>query len=713
MARLASRERLSFSKLREVKDLPNLIEVQTDSFRWFLEDGVAEVLRDISPIEDFTGQLKLELTDHVFDPPKHSEDECRERDMTYARPLFVTARFMNAQTGEIKEQTVFMGDFPMMTDRGTFIINGTERIVVSQLVRSPGVYFGVNADKTAPEKEIVDAKMIPSRGAWLEFEVDKKDVVYVRIDRKRKQPVTVLLKALGFGETDEELLNLITDEQGRPYESMRNTLEKDHTATVDEAFIDIYRKLRPGEPPTPDSARALLENLFFNPKRYDLAKVGRHKVSKKLSKEYPLLGLERFDLDDPATPTSTGRSGDFTLTKADILATVSYLVKLHNRDAGYFPDDIDHFGNRRVRTVGELIQNQLRVGLSRMERVVRERMTTQDVEAITPQTLINIRPVVAAIKEFFGSSQLSQFMDQTNPLAGLTHKRRLSALGPGGLSRERAGFEVRDVHPSHYGRMCPIETPEGPNIGLIGYLVELRAHQPVRLHRDAVPQGREGPRHRRDRVPRRRRRGRVRHRAGERARRRAGQLPRRARARACRSRRDRLRRARRGPLHGRVAEAARVGRDRADPVPRARRREPRAHGRQHAAPGRAAAAGDRAVHRYRCRGPRRARRGRRAARRRRRHGHRRRRRHRHRRVQERTAASRTGSPSSAARTRAPASTRSRSSTTGDAGEEGRRARRRSVDAPTASSRSARTCSSRSCRGRVTTSRTRSCSRSAS
>jgi DNA-directed RNA polymerase subunit beta len=471
LARLASRERLSFSKLREVKDLPNLIEVQTDSFRWFLDDGVAEVLRDISPIEDFTGQLKLELTDHVFDPPKHSEDECRERDMTYARPLFVTARFMNAQTGEIKEQTVFMGDFPMMTDRGTFIINGTERIVVSQLVRSPGVYFGVNADKTSPEKEIIDAKMIPSRGAWLEFEIDKKDVVYVRIDRKRKQPVTVLLKALGFGESDEELLNLIVDEQGRPYESMRNTLEKDHTASVDEAFIDIYRKLRPGEPPTPDSARALLENLFFNMKRYDLAKVGRHKVSKKLSKEYPLLGLKRFDLPIPQADVDLGRSGaDFTLTKSDILATVSYIVKLHNRDAGYFPDDIDHFGNRRVRTVGELIQNQLRVGLSRMERVVRERMTTQDVEAITPQTLINIRPVVAAIKEFFGSSQLSQFMDQTNPLAGLTHKRRLSALGPGGLSRERAGFEVRDVHPSHYGRMCPIETPEGPNIGLIGYL---------------------------------------------------------------------------------------------------------------------------------------------------------------------------------------------------------------------------------------------------
>jgi DNA-directed RNA polymerase subunit beta len=453
--------------------LPDLIAVQRDSFEWFLEEGVAEVLRDISPIEDFTGALKLELADHVFDPPKHSQDECRERDMTFARPLFVTARFMNAQTGEIKEQTVFMGDFPMMTNRGTFIINGTERIVVSQLVRSPGVYFDVSADKTAPEKDVVSAKMIPGRGAWLEFEVDKKDVVYVRVDRKRKQPVTVLLKALGFGESEEELLNLILDPNGRPYDSMRNTLDKDHTEDADAAFIDIYRKLRPGEPPTPDSARSLIENLFFNPKRYDMAKVGRHKVTKKLSDEYPKIAdtLARFDIPIPNADPEQGEV-DFTMSRADILATVSYLVKLHANDQpnDYFPDDIDHFGNRRVRSVGELIQNQVRVGLSRMERVVRERMTTQDVEAITPQTLINIRPVVAAIKEFFGSSQLSQFMDQTNPLAGLTHKRRLSALGPGGLSRERAGFEVRDVHPSHYGRMCPIETPEGPNIGLIGYL---------------------------------------------------------------------------------------------------------------------------------------------------------------------------------------------------------------------------------------------------
>ncbi len=473
MTRLASRERYSFGQLREVLALPDLIAVQRESFQWFLEQGIAEVLRDISPIEDFTGQLKLELSDHVFDPPKHSEDECRERDMTFARPLFVTARFMNAGTGEIKEQTVFMGDFPMMTARGTFIINGTERIVVSQLVRSPGVYFDINPDKTSPEKDIVSAKMIPGRGAWLEFEVDKKGVVYVRIDRKRKQPVTILLKALGLGETEEELLNLIVDPQGRPYDSMRNTLDKDSTENADAAFIDIYRKLRPGEPPTPDSARSLIENLFFNPKRYDMAKVGRHKVTKKLVDEYPKIAatLKRLDIPVPNADPDAGPV-EYTMSRADILATVSYLVKLHANDQpnDYFPDDIDHFGNRRVRSVGELIMNQVRVGLSRMERVVRERMTTQDVEAITPQTLINIRPVVAAIKEFFGSSQLSQFMDQTNPLAGLTHKRRLSALGPGGLSRERAGFEVRDVHPSHYGRMCPIETPEGPNIGLIGYL---------------------------------------------------------------------------------------------------------------------------------------------------------------------------------------------------------------------------------------------------
>jgi DNA-directed RNA polymerase subunit beta len=445
--------------------LPDLVAVQRDSFKWFLEEGIAETLTDISPIEDFTGSLKLELADPEFEPPKYSEEECKEKDMTFSRPLFVTARFMNAQTGEIKEQTVFMGDFPMMTEKGTFIINGTERIVVSQLVRSPGVYFGITPDKTSPDLDIIDAKVIPGRGAWLEFEVDKKNTVYVRIDRKRKQPVTILLKALGMGDDPEALRTLLLDSRGQPFESIENTLGRDHTETVDDAFLDIYRKLRPGEPPTVESARGLLENLFFNPKRYDLAKVGRHKVNKKLKEEFDALEpvLERIGLERP-----TG--GDLTLTRADILATVSYLVKLHAREPDHWDDDIDHFGNRRIRSVGELIQNQVRIGLSRMERVVRERMTTQDVEAITPQTLINIRPVVAAIKEFFGSSQLSQFMDQTNPLSGLTHKRRLSALGPGGLSRERAGFEVRDVHPSHYGRMCPIETPEGPNIGLIGSL---------------------------------------------------------------------------------------------------------------------------------------------------------------------------------------------------------------------------------------------------
>src|SRR5689334_12493602 len=374
--------------------------------------------------------------------------------MTYSAPIFVRARFMNRNTGEIKEQTVFMGDFPMMTEKGTFIINGTERVVVSQLVRSPGVYFDESIDKST-EKLLHSVKVIPSRGAWLEFDVDKRDTVGVRIDRKRRQPVTVLLKALGW--TNEQI-----SERFGFSEIMMSTLEKDNTAGTDEALLDIYRKLRPGEPPTKESAQTLLENLFFKEKRYDLARVGRYKVNKKLG----------LNAGQPITSS--------TLTEEDVVATIEYLVRLHEGQTSMTApggvevpvevDDIDHFGNRRLRTVGELIQNQIRVGLSRMERVVRERMTTQDVEAITPQTLINIRPVVAAIKEFFGTSQLSQFMDQNNPLSGLTHKRRLSALGPGGLSRERAGLEVRDVHSSHYGRMCPIETPEGPNIGLIGSL---------------------------------------------------------------------------------------------------------------------------------------------------------------------------------------------------------------------------------------------------
>ena len=446
----ALRERRSFSKLPEVLAPPNLISVQKQSFDWFVNQGLSTTLGEISPIEDFTGNLALQFLGHRFEPPKFDEEECKEKDMSFSRPLFVTAAFINKETGEIKEQTVFMGDFPMMTEKGTFIINGTERVVVSQLVRSPGVYFDRSIDKTS-DKDIYSCKIIPARGAWLEFESDKRDTIGVRVDRKRRQNVTVLLKALGFGN-DAEILDLF---EGA--ESIGNTLERDAIETQDEALIDIYRKLRPGEPPTVESARSLIENLFFNPKRYDLARVGRYKVNKKLGFDFSEKGI-----DDMGT----------VLRKEDILATIRYLVRLHAdpADPELELDDIDNFANRRIRPVGELIQNQIRVGLSRMERVVRERMTTQDVEAITPQTLINIRPVVASIKEFFGSSQLSQFMDQTNPLAGLTHKRRLNALGPGGLSRERAGFEVRDVHQSHYGRMCPIETPEGPNIGLIGSL---------------------------------------------------------------------------------------------------------------------------------------------------------------------------------------------------------------------------------------------------
>ncbi|HKS47683.1 MAG TPA: DNA-directed RNA polymerase subunit beta, partial [Amycolatopsis sp.] len=463
-----SPKRVSFAKIREPLATPNLLDVQIRSFEWFTGDekwferrveegeenpvgGLEEVLNEISPIEDFSGSMSLSFSDPRFDEVKASVEECKDKDMTYAAPLFVTAEFVNNNTGEIKSQTVFMGDFPVMTDRGTFIINGTERVVVSQLVRSPGVYFDQTVDKTT-DKDVFSVRIIPSRGAWLEFDVDKRDTVGVRIDRKRRQPVTVLLKALGW--TTEQIRERFSFS-----ETLLATLEKDHTAGTDEALLDIYRKLRPGEPPTKESAQTLLENLFFKDKRYDLAKVGRYKVNKKL-------GL--------SIPYDTG-----TLTEEDIVTTIEYLVRLHageekmemnGRTIPVETDDIDHFGNRRLRTVGELIQNQIRVGLSRMERVVRERMTTQDVEAITPQTLINIRPVVAAIKEFFGTSQLSQFMDQNNPLSGLTHKRRLSALGPGGLSRERAGMEVRDVHPSHYGRMCPIETPEGPNIGLIGSL---------------------------------------------------------------------------------------------------------------------------------------------------------------------------------------------------------------------------------------------------
>ncbi|MGH2654186.1 MAG: DNA-directed RNA polymerase subunit beta [Actinomycetota bacterium] len=476
---------MSFSKLEEVLPLPDLVGIQRDSFDWLLEQGLGDVFREISPIEDYTENYQLLFGKHYFKEINHTAEECRDKDLTYDAPLHVEAAFINKETGEIKEQDVFMGNFPMMTDKGTFIINGTERVVVSQLVRSPGVYFDRTLDKTA-DKEVYIAKIIPARGAWLEFDVDKRDTVGVRIDRKRRQNVTTLLKALGW--TDEDILALFDDA-----ETIKLTLEKDHFTSQEEALEDIYRKLRPGEPPTAESAKNLLESLFFNGKRYDLARVGRYKVNKKLGEVDDLLKRQlkaRLDamreLDNPdkrdheqprwrvfANPQTGEKAGPKEkpmLTYEDIAKTVRYLVRLHAGEEGYEVDDIDHFGNRRLRSVGELIQNQVRIGLSRMERVVRERMTTQDVEAITPQTLINIRPVVGAIKEFFGTSQLSQFMDQTNPLAGLTHKRRLSALGPGGLSRERAGFEVRDVHPSHYGRMCPIETPEGPNIGLIGSL---------------------------------------------------------------------------------------------------------------------------------------------------------------------------------------------------------------------------------------------------
>ena len=472
--------RLSFAKIHEPLDVPELLALQIESFdrlvgneRWAARveearqkgikgvadtSGLADIFEEMSPIEDFQGTMSLSFSEPEFADPKMPVSECKERDTTYAAPLYVKAEFMNHNTGEIKQQTVFMGDFPLMTDRGTFIINGTERVVVSQLVRSPGAYFERTPDKTS-DKDIYTAKVIPSRGAWFELEIDKRDQVGVRLDRKRKQPVTALLKALGWTESR------ILEEFGE-YDSIRATLEKDTFESQDDALLDIYRKLRPGEPPTVEAAEQLLKGLYFTPKRYDLAKVGRYKLNRKL-------GVDKDFTDADAS----------VLTEEDITAMIHYLCALHAgretikglRDGEEVElhinvDDIDHFGNRRIRAVGELIENQVRTGLSRMERVVRERMTTQDVEAITPQTLINIRPVVASIKEFFGTSQLSQFMDQNNPLAGLTHKRRLSALGPGGLSRDRAGMEVRDVHPSHYGRMCPIETPEGPNIGLIGSL---------------------------------------------------------------------------------------------------------------------------------------------------------------------------------------------------------------------------------------------------
>ena len=455
--------RLSFAKIPKVLDIPDLLIVQKDSFKWFIEEGLKEILDEISPIEDFSGRFSLEFLNHYFEEPLKTLEDCKITDSTYSQPLYVTAQFLDRETGQIKQQTVFLGDFPIMSDTGTFIINGTERVIVSQLVRSPGVYFSQEIDKTS-DKEVFIGKMIPGRGAWLEFDTDKRDTLGVRVDRKRRQHITGFLMALDVIENKEDAIELLGD-----YPSVRNTIERDPDTTREAALIDLYRKLRPGEPATVESARNLVKQMFYTPKRYDLTKVGRYKVEQKLGRQYGEKDAESYTTED-----------DGMLRIEDMIDSIKYVIALHagedsfiNNKGKEIPvrlDDIDHFGNRRIRTVGELVQNQVRVGLSRLERVVRERMTTQEPEAITPQSLINIRPIQASLKEFFGTSQLSQFMDQPNPIAGLTHRRRLSALGPGGLSRERAGFEVRDVHPSHYGRMCPIETPEGPNIGLIGTL---------------------------------------------------------------------------------------------------------------------------------------------------------------------------------------------------------------------------------------------------
>jgi DNA-directed RNA polymerase subunit beta len=474
------RDRYSFANIEEALPLPDLIAIQRKSFDWFLQEGLKETFADISPIKDFTETLQLELEfdpddEDLRPPPKFSVEECKEKDMTYSAPIFVRARFVNASTGEIKEQTVFMGDFPMMTDKGTFVINGTERVVVSQLVRSPGVIFEPGERyrlRNLAKHQLVKGTIHPYRGEWIEFDVEQKpgkDVTAgTRVARKRRLSLFVLLRALGY---DEENAPGFLDAFVRQFPFLEGQWEKDRDVapTQDEALVEIYKRARPGEPPSVESARVYFRNAFFESRRYDLSRVGRYKLDRKLGPEVAKLAglfpmLEERGLIDRPEP------GQSVLSRCEVLATLTYLLHLVNAEPGYRLDDQDHFANRRIRSVGELIQNQVRIGLSRMERVVRERMTTQDVEAITPQTLINIRPVVAAIKEFFGTSQLSQFMDQVNPLSGLTHRRRLSALGPGGLSRERAGFEVRDVHFSHYGRMCPIETPEGPNIGLIGAL---------------------------------------------------------------------------------------------------------------------------------------------------------------------------------------------------------------------------------------------------
>jgi DNA-directed RNA polymerase subunit beta len=452
-AAVSARKR--YARIPEVLPIPNLIELQLDSFSWFIDKGLRELFDEISPIKDFTGKvMELQFLDYEFGAPKYSEQECRTKDLTFSKPLYVNVELLIKETGEIQRQRVYMGDYPWMTDQGTFVINGAERVVVSQLVRSPGVYYSEVEDPTSG-RMLHSAKVIPNRGAWLEFETNNKDQLWVKVDRKRKIAATTLLRAVGYEQNDEisALYSTIDTDPEHPY--IGQTLDKDLTRTQQEALIEVYKKLRPGDPPTGDNARQLVESLFFNFRRYDLGRVGRYKFNKKLDAVGGRMGIE--------LPREQR-----TITREDIAAIVGHLVEL-NRGLG-LKDDIDHLGNRRIRANGELIQNAFRIGLLRMERVVRERMTIQEIDKATPNALINIRPVVAAMKEFFGGSQLSQFMDQTNPLAELTSKRRLSALGPGGLSRERAGFDVRDVHHSHYGRICPIETPEGPNIGLIGSL---------------------------------------------------------------------------------------------------------------------------------------------------------------------------------------------------------------------------------------------------
>ena len=639
--RPVSRERYSFGNLNEPLELPDLIAVQRESFQWFLDEGLANTFRDISPIKDFSESLQLELEFDPFDedlrpPPKFTVEECKEKDMTYSAPVFVRARFMNRNTGEIKEQTVFMGDFPIMTDKGTFIVNGTERVVVSQLVRSPGVIFEPGERfrlRNLTKHQLVKGTIHPYRGEWMEFDVEHKpgkDVTAgTRVARKRRLGIFTMLRALGY---DEENAPGFLDRFVAHFDFLEGQWDKerDIAPTQDEALVEIYKRARPGEPPTVESAKAYFRNAFFESRRYDLSRVGRYKINRKLGEEIAqlgaLFGLEGAVNSEGEPLLDYPDENQNVLSRCEVLASISYMLHLVKQEPGYRLDDQDHFANRRIRSVGELIQNQVRIGLSRMERVVRERMTTQDVEAITPQTLINIRPVVAAIKEFFGTSQLSQFMDQVNPLSGLTHRRRLSALGPGGLSRERAGFEVRDVHFSHYGRMCPIETPEGPNIGLIGGLsCYARVNEfgfiesPYRQVKNGkvtgeivymaadeeenyvvaqanTPLNDDGSARRRACA-----------RAPVAAVRQPRGSPQDARSREllrCHHR-HRLRAAGRSRLHRRVAETDRVGRNRTDPVPRARRRKPRTDGRQHAAPGRAPAARRSPVHRHRHREPRR------------------------------------------------------------------------------------------------------------